>query len=167
LFYSLRGLIPVQDKKLCILIFLNPFFIFYTGIQGQIDIWAIAFAFLSITKKKEKKNSEFYRGFYLSISCLIKPIFLPLIILYIIKNKKVNYFFILSFIIFFLTPYILTSSGYISLLNIYHILTKFLVSGFDINFFYKFSKIIENFLILTLISLELKKYSIKHILNET
>jgi hypothetical protein len=151
LFYSLRGLIPIQDKKLCILIFFNPFLILYTGIHGQIDIWAFAFAFLSIGNKNERNNSEFYRGFYLSISCLIKPIFLPLIALYIIKNKKINYIFILSFAVFFLIPYFLTGNEYISLLNIYHLLTKFLVSGFDINFFYKFPNIIEIFLILTLI----------------
>lgn len=149
LFFSLRGLTFLDDKRLSLLVFFNPFLLLYSGIHGQIDIWAISFAFLSL--KKNNNFEEFFRGFYLAMSCLIKPLFIPLILIFFLKNNKINFEFLISFGLVFLIPFFMVNIEYISLLNLFLIINKFSVSEFDINFFYNFPSIIETILILIFI----------------
>ena len=152
LFFSLRGLTLLDDKKLSLLIFLNPFLMLYSGIHGQIDLWAISFAFLSL--RKNENFTEVFRALYLGISCLIKPVFLPIILFYIIKQKKINFEFLISFGIIFFIPYFAVNIGYMSIFNLYLILYKFTASGFmSIDFFYNFPSLIENILIILFICL--------------
>jgi len=114
---SIHRLKIIKLKYLIYFIALNPFLILYTGLQGQIDLWAIAFTLLAISEAN--KNRILRAAFLFSLACLIKPMVIISIFFFFNKNIKDNFNFLIIFSLTFIFPFLLTFNFYIILKNIF------------------------------------------------
>jgi hypothetical protein len=135
-----------NKKSLFLFIFFNPFLIIFTGLHAQIDLWSIGFLFFAVNEFE--KNNESSGMLFFTLSVLIKPIFLPLVIVFIFYKKKFSIISALIFIILFSLPFVLTNSLYLIFQTSMLFFFQFLKSSFQNNFLLHINDLISNIIIL-------------------
>tara|TARA_B110000008_G_scaffold237479_1_gene243232 strand:+ start:1363 stop:2478 length:1116 start_codon:yes stop_codon:yes gene_type:complete len=126
LIYSIYRLNIFNIKYLTYFVALNPFLILYSGLHGQIDLWAIGFAILAISEFSKKEITRC--SFLFALACLIKPMVLVTIFFFLTKDLKNNLKFLSIFTLTCAVPYILTFNFYIIFKNLFIIFSYMILS---------------------------------------
>ena len=131
LFFSIKKVFNIQlNARNIFLFFCNPLLIVFSSIHGQIDLLAISFAYYSFYYFFIAKE-RFFSSLLMSISFLIKPIFAPLLFFFCKWNNRINIVFFIYLCAFFSIPFFLTSNLFISLDNLYTLISVLLTRKSD------------------------------------